>query len=96
VRDGRNLVKVPMFQDTIIDNLLAIVGAYRKATGKSLTSISKEFYGRGDFFAELRKGKHTVSIDKLDAMLDNFRAKWPEDAMWPSTRTVLMTRNPQK
>lgn len=86
----------PMFRDIVIENLLAIVGAYRKATGKSLTAVSKDFYGRSDFFALLKRKEHTISVDRLSAMLDKFRDDWPEDAVWPATRSVLMTRNPQK
>jgi hypothetical protein len=85
-----------MFKDVIKDNLLAIVSAYRKATGKSLTTVSKEFYGRGDFFDAFKRGEHTISIDRLDSMIDKFRSEWPEGQVWPATRSVLMTRNPQK
>jgi len=74
------------------DNLLAIVASYRKATGKSLTQVSKEFYGRGDFFEKLRRGEHSVSVEKLGTMLDQFREDWPADAEWPLTRPVFMGR----
>lgn len=85
-----------MFENAIVENLLAIVGAYRKATGKSLSTVSKDFYGRGDFFAKLKRGEHTIGIDRLSTMLDKFRASWPKEADWPMTRPVFMTKSPPK
>jgi hypothetical protein len=85
-----------MFEEVIIENLLAIVAAYRKATGKSLTSVSKDFYGRGDFFVRLKKGDHTIGIGRLSTMLDKFRDQWPEGEAWPLTRPVFMTKSPQR
>jgi hypothetical protein len=85
-----------MFEQTIIDNLLTIVAAYRKATGRSLASVSKDFYGRGDFFSKLTQGTQTIGVDRLSAMLDDLRKRWPEDAAWPMTRPVFMTRTPPK
>jgi hypothetical protein len=85
-----------MFEDVIIENLLAIVAAYRKATGKSLTSVSKDFYGRGDFFAKLRKGDHTIGIGRLSRMIDAFRDRWPDETPWPMTRPVFMTKAPPR
>jgi hypothetical protein len=83
-----------MFEQVVIENLLAIVAAYRKATGKSLTSISKEFYGRGDFLAKLKQGEQGVSIGRFSQMLDELRAKWPKDAPWPLTRPIFMSKVP--
>lgn len=85
-----------MFEQVIIDNLLTIVSAYRRATGKSMTSISKDFYGRGDFFAKLKQGSQTISIGRLSEMMDKFRTDWPEGTAWPLTRPVLMAKDPQK
>lgn len=85
-----------MFKEIVVENLLAIVAAYRKATGKSLTAVSKEFYGRGDFFDQLGRGTHTISIDRLSAMLDYIRRNWPEGADWPLTRPIFMTQKPRK
>ncbi len=85
-----------MFEKTVIQNLLTIVSAYCAATGRSLTSVSKDFYGRGDFFAKLREGDHTISIGRLSEMLDKFRREWPRDASWPLTRPIFMSHRPPK
>ena len=85
-----------MFKQVIIDNLLKIVAAYRAATGRSLTSVSKDFYGRGDFFDKLKDGSQTISIERLSEMLDKFRSEWPDGAVWPLTRAVFMTQKPPK
>lgn len=71
-------------------NLLAIVGAWCRATGKSESAASREFYGNNDFFAQLRTGEHTISVKQLDKMLNKFRRRWPKDADWPWTRALFM------
>lgn len=76
----------------IVNDLLKIAKAYAKVTDRSLTAISKEFYGRGDFFEELKKGKHTISVSRLSKMLNDFREKWPAEAVdkWPPVRVNVM------
>jgi hypothetical protein len=77
-------------------NLFAILAAYRKATGKSLSTCSREFYGKSSFFAKLEKGGppkgQSVSLDTLDEILNRIRAKWPEDADWPFLPSIYMSR----
>lgn len=89
-------MKPAMFRDTVIANLLAIAGAYCEATGKSLTTVSKDFYGRGDFFDKLKQREHTISVNRLSEMLDNFRKSWPKETPWPMTRPVFMTQKPPR
>ena len=74
-------------------NLFAIADAFSKATGKSLSQIGKEFYGRGDFFPQLKAGHQTITISRADEMLDKFRREWPADAKWPMTAPVLMSQS---
>jgi hypothetical protein len=83
-----------MFEQIVIENLLVIVAAYRKATGKSLTTISKEFYGRGDFIDCLRTGERGVLLGRVSEFLDWLRKNWPEDTDWPLTRPVFMSKVP--
>ena len=90
------VVSSPMIMRIIRDNLLAIAAAYHKATGKSLTQVSHEFYGNGDFFAKLRRGEQSISVKKLEEMVAAFRADWPKEARWPATRPVMMGRRPQE
>lgn len=81
-----------MIAKTVRDNLLAIAAAYRKATGKSLTQVSKDFYGNADFFVQLRRGEHSISVKKLDEMVEKFRQSWPPGAKWPLVRVIYMGR----
>ena len=81
-----------MCQRQIIENLIAIATAYGTATGKSRTSISKEFYGRGDFLENLQAGAHSLSLRKIDQILRRFRAEWPDGATWPDVKPILMTQ----
>lgn len=74
----------------IRNNLLAIAAAYCEATGNSLAQVGKEFYGRGSFFTELRKGKRSLSIRSVADMLEKFQKQWPPEAAWPMTRTIYM------
>lgn len=85
-----------MFRKTVIANLFLIVGAYQKATGKSLSTISKEFYGRGDALEKMKDGNHSISIDRLSSMLEDFRKAWPKGTNWPLTRPVFMSKKPVK
>ena len=77
-------------------NLLSIVAAYRKATGSSLSQVSKDFYGNGTFFAQLRRGPRAMSIEKLDDMLVHFRAQWPPNTPWPFVRAIHMGKTVQE
>jgi hypothetical protein len=92
VPNGNRLILRGMFEETIRKNLLAIVAAYRRATGQSMTSVSKRFYGRGDFLREFQAGRHTISVDRLGAMIRQFDEEWPEGADKPSTTPVFMMR----
>lgn len=81
-----------MIERKVRDNLLAIVAAYMDATGKSLSQVSKEFYGSSDFFEKLRRGEHSITVKRLDVMIAKFRRKWPRKADWPFVSAVWMTR----
>lgn len=81
-----------MFEKLVRDNLLAIVAAYRKATGKSLSDVSRTFYGRGGFLAQFKRGKCTLTLHSASVMLEKFRKDWPEGADWPLTHAVMMGR----
>lgn len=85
-----------MFSKIVRDNLWAIAVAYRKATGKSLATISKDFYGRGNFLNNIKAGKHSLSVPQVDRVLAKFRQQWPDDAQWPMTRAIMMDRSPQE
>ena len=81
-----------MEANIVRENLSKTVNAYRKATGQSTTAISKRFYGRGDFVKEFLAGRHTISVDRLDAMMQQFDAEWPEGHPKPTLRPIFMLR----
>lgn len=85
-----------MIELLIKQNLLAIADAFCAATGRTMTGISKEFYGKKDFFEKLRADETTVSIKKVDEIVAAFRGRWPDGTPWPETRTVTMNRNPAR
>lgn len=81
-----------MIASVVRDNVKAIVKAYAKATGRTLTGISKDFYGNAEFLPLFFKGEHSVSVKKLDEMLYGEKGmvtRWPEDAAWPLCKVVV-------
>jgi hypothetical protein len=86
-----------MFEQLIIDNLLAIASAYCQGTGRTINAVSKDFYGRSDFFDKLKAREATITIDRLGQMIERFRAEWPTGKVsWPNTRPVFMTIVPSE
>lgn len=80
------------FAGTCRKNLVAIAGAYAKATRTSLEQVSKRFYGNRGFLRAFKAGERSVSIDKLDEMVAAFIETWPEGADWPQLRAVVIAR----
>lgn len=80
-----------MIADTARKNLIAIASAYAKATGKTLSAVSKEAYGNSSFLAAFKAGQQSVSLDKLDGMLTWFSRRWPEDVDLPYLSAIFMT-----
>ncbi len=85
-----------MIAEIVKTNLIAIAAAYRKGTGASLTQISKDFYGNSKFFEELKRDRHSVSVRKLDEMVERFRERWPPDTAWPPVRVISMGHRAQE
>lgn len=79
-----------MISPTIRSNVLAIVSAYRKATGSSDSEVSKRFYGNSSFLAKFRRGEHSISTDKVDALVTKFQKEWPEGTDFPMLRPAFM------
>lgn len=82
-----------MFAETVTRNLLAIAEAYRRATGKTMGQVSKQFYGNSGFFAELRAGTRSISVEKIDEMIVAFQAAWPKGAPRPFMHAVHMWKS---
>lgn len=69
---------------TDIDRLLAVVDAYRAATGLSEARISTLFLKGGTRLAHLRAGGD-IGVRTAAKALAAFAAAWPADAVWPDT-----------
>jgi hypothetical protein len=81
-----------MLEADVKANVLSVVKAYRNATGESLSEVSRKFYGKGNFLSEFIKGKHSISLGKLDEMLSHIFKKWPEKADLPELPPIFMSR----
>lgn len=66
-----------------IDHLLAVVDAYRAATGFAEATISKRFLGRGGRLADLRGGGD-MGARTISRTIARFSEDWPVDAVWPA------------
>lgn len=81
-----------MFANVTRQNLVKIADAYARARGISRSHVSKTFYGRGNFLDEFKRGRQSISIDKMDSILKAFREQWPDGAEWPFLPVVNMGR----
>jgi hypothetical protein len=77
-------------------NLFQIAEAYAKATGSTVKMVGKKFYGRADFFANMRAGRQTPSMSQFGKMLDKFRADWPPGVPWPFLRPIIFAPPPRR
>jgi hypothetical protein len=77
---------------TMRKNLLALTDAYVKAKKTTQARVSKQLYGRSDFLKELRRGRQSPSLVKVDQVVDFFRTNWPEDVPWPFLDAVVIRR----
>lgn len=66
-----------------IDQLLALVDAYRAATGCSDARVSGLFFGAGHRVKTIRAGGDIGSRQVQSIMVD-FSGRWPEGAAWPA------------
>lgn len=82
----------------VLDNLFTVLAVYQKATGKSLSTCSREFYGKSSFFKNLKMGPppkgQSLALHTVDVILDKIRADWPKGADWPMLPTIYMSRRP--
>ena len=78
-----------MISNVLRANLKQIVSAYRKATGATLSQVSKRFYGNASFLEAFFGGTQSISLKKFDEMLKDLAAEWPDKAEWPYCRAVI-------
>jgi hypothetical protein len=92
-----------MISDVALENLRTLVGAYCKATGKPLSAVSKEMYGNSSFLSNLfapndkfKDKPASITIHKLDEIVEKFRKKWPENKPFPALRPLFMHRSERR
>lgn len=83
----------PMIEATARANLLRIAKAYAKATGSTLSTVSREFYGKAAFLQDFGGGRCSMTLSNYDRLLADFRKKWPPGAAWPATAAMHTGRN---
>lgn len=69
-------------------NLLVIAQTFATASRLSLTTVSKQIHGSGEFFAGYAAGEVSCGVDTYFAMVNRFRLRWPdlaEKTPWPKT-----------
>lgn len=71
------------------ENMLKVVAAYRKATGKSLDAVSREFYGKTPFLREFAAGNGSISIKKYGHLYRLFLKRWPAGGDFPFLRSIV-------
>lgn len=74
--------------DPAIGNLKMIIDAYCKASGRTRGQVCKEFYGNTTYFDTLFAGEQSITIKKMQSMIDEFREKWPSNLPWPPCRLI--------
>lgn len=77
-----------MLVETCRENLLKLVAAYKARTRETLPVISKRFYGNRAFLAAFKNGKKRITLDKMQATIEAFRAGWPDGLPWPELASV--------
>lgn len=73
-------------------NLIRIAKAYARATGLTLSGVSRRIYGKSTFLADFRSGAQSITFSNLDELLRKFSKAWPEGVEWPAPEPILMTR----
>lgn len=86
-----------MIDKTARENLFKIVDAYAKGTGLSISTVSGRFYGNQAFLTDYREGRiKSMTLRKIDEMLEKLSDVWPAGVRWPKTKPLLMDRFPVK
>lgn len=78
----------PPSEKIMRDNLVVIAQTFATATKRSLTTVSKQIHGGGEFFARYAAGEVSCGIDTYFGMVEKFRDRWsdlPEKTPWPIT-----------
>lgn len=88
---SRRIEQPPKIAGPIKQNLVKIADAYAAALGITRSQVSKQFYGRGSSLDEIvGPNGPSISVDKVDQMLEKFWKNWPAEAVWPMLPIVAM------
>jgi len=68
--------------------LLAIFRTYAAAKGLAVATVSRRFHGADQFYADFATGKRTITLKKIDEMLDKLSAAWPRRVAFPPPPTI--------
>lgn len=82
--------RIGEFERGCRDFLLEVAEAYAAATGLSLSTIGRKFHGSQAFFRKLKDGKASVTVPKVDEMLEGFGRSWPAGVARPRLGIVRM------
>lgn len=72
-----------MMSDIVRDNLVNLVKAYARATGRTVGAISNDFYGNGAFLDEYAKDKRSITVRKAEEMFGRLLQEWPDNTPVP-------------
>lgn len=65
-----------------LKHLLTLAKEYKRATGRTDTTISSRVFGDGKKLTALKAGKD-ITTTRYNAALVWFSDNWPEKARWP-------------
>jgi hypothetical protein len=85
-----------MFADLCRQNLVALAEKFAEAEGVQLSTVSKRAYGNATFFDDLREGRQSISVRKVNDALAWFRENWPKGVEWPELPKLSMGRREQR
>lgn len=70
------------------DNLCILIDRFLQGSGMAESYASHKLYGNSNFFAEFRRGKKSITVQKLHELVEEFRQNWPAGSDWPDLRPM--------
>jgi hypothetical protein len=68
---------------TLRTYLVKMAKKLARSRGRSLATVSRYYHGGDQFLDDLDNGRRTITLRKLQEMLDRFAADWPADMAYP-------------
>jgi len=69
--------------------LVSIAKQYAHIRGIALTTVARRLHGTEYFFRDFAKGKKTITLKKLQEMLQAFADNWPADRPFPEPPALV-------